>query len=152
MLVARRQGGTVGREAGKVETMRRNERGEAGAGLLIRLAVVLVVVLVAAFMFIGPQYRVWQQGMEGEAKLMRAKQERQILVTQAQAEKDAAQLRADAIGIMGKAAQSFPEYRQQEFMAAFGEALREGNISQIVYVPTEANIPIMEAGGQRAIK
>jgi regulator of protease activity HflC (stomatin/prohibitin superfamily) len=113
---------------------------------LIVLGVVLLFGLIAANMAVGPRYRVWQQGMEGEAKLMRAKQERQILVTQAQAEKDAAQLRADAIAIMGQAAQQFPEYRQQEFMGAFGEALREGHISQIIYVPTEANIPIMEAG------
>lgn len=132
--------------------MKASENGEASVGLLIGFGVLFLVLVVAAFAFIGPQYRVWQQGMEGEAKLMRAKQERQILVTQAQAEKDAAQLRADAIAIMGGAAQKFPEYRQQEFMASFGEALREGNISQIVYVPTEANIPIMEAGGQRAIK
>ena len=27
----------------------------------------------------------------------------------------------------------------------FGEALKEGNINQIMYVPTEANIPITEA-------
>lgn len=122
-----------------------HERGEVGLGLVITLAVVAAVVLFGAFLFIGPQYRVWQQGMEGEAKLMRAKQERQILVTQAQAEKDASQLRADAIGIMGAAAKQFPEYREQEFMASFGEALREGHISQVIYVPTEANIPIMEA-------
>ncbi len=47
---------------------------------------------------------------------------------------------------MGEAAQKYPEYRQQEFIGAFGEALKSGTISQIIYVPTEANIPIMEAG------
>lgn len=108
-------------------------------------AAVAVLVMVAAFMFIGPVYGVWQQRLSGEAKLARAQQERQILVTQAQAEKDAAQLRADAIKIVGQAAKDFPQYREQEFMASFGEALREGKMSQVIYVPTEANIPILEA-------
>jgi hypothetical protein len=121
-----------------------NERGEFGVRALVALSVLVVIIVIAA-MFTIPQYRVWQQGMEGEARLMRARQERQILVTQAQAEKDAARLRAEAISVMGRAAKEFPEYRHQEFMAAFGEALREGSVQQIVYVPTEAGIPIMEA-------
>ena len=91
------------------------------------------------------QYDVWSMEMQGKARLAEASQSRQILVEQAKAEKDAAIERAEAIKIIGKAAQDFPEYRQQEYMAAFGEALREGKMSQIIYIPTEANIPIMEA-------
>lgn len=113
-----------------------------GKGVLAGVAGVLVI---AALLFAWPTYRVWQQGQEGQARLARADQERRILVTQAQAERDAASLRAEAIRIMGKAAKDFPEYREQEFMASFGEALRDGHISQVVYVPTEAGIPIMEA-------
>ena len=124
--------------------MVKNQRGNAEV-LLLGLVAMVIAVIVALCMFAGPHYRVWQQGLEGQARLARADQERRILVTQAQAEKDAARLRAEAIEIMGRAAQQFPEYRQQEFMASFGEALREGNIQQIVYVPTEAGIPIMEA-------
>lgn len=125
-----------------------NQRGEAGVGSIVMVTVAVVVLLLA--MFVGwPMYRVWQQGLEGQARLARADQERRILVTQAQAEKDAAQLRADAIKIMGAAAKDFPEYRQQEFMASFGEALREGNIQQVVYVPTEAGIPVLEANRAR---
>lgn len=102
-------------------------------------------VIIAALMIIIPIYSVWTSGLDGEAKLKSSIQTKQIIVQQAQAEKDSAQLRADAIKIMGEAAKSYPEYRQQEFMASFGEALKEGNIQQIVYVPTEAMIPIMEA-------
>jgi hypothetical protein len=68
------------------------------------------------------------------------------MIETARAEKESALLRAEAIVIMGEAAKKYPEYRQQEFMQAFGEALREGNVSQIIYVPTEANMPILEAG------
>ncbi|MDP1607193.1 MAG: hypothetical protein Q8L93_11245 [Rhodocyclaceae bacterium] len=89
---------------------------------------------------------VWQQEYSGRAALAKADQTRQIIVTQANAELESARAMADAIGIMGEAAHKYPEYRQQEFIGAFAEALKEGKINQIIYVPTEANIPILEAG------
>jgi len=107
----------------------------------------MVVVLVVFVLMAGiPLWNVWRQGLSGEALLAKATQTRKVMIETARAEKESAQLRADAIGIMGAAAKEFPEYRQQEFIQAFGEALREGTISQIIYVPTEGNIPILEAG------
>jgi regulator of protease activity HflC (stomatin/prohibitin superfamily) len=103
------------------------------------------VVVGFGFSAIARYYDVWAQEMSGKARLAEASQSRQIQVEQAKAELDASKLRAEAIKIMGKAAKEYPEYRQQEYMAAFGEALREGKMSQIIYIPTEANIPIMEA-------
>jgi regulator of protease activity HflC (stomatin/prohibitin superfamily) len=93
-----------------------------------------------------PKWRVWQQGLQGEASLRRAEQEKQIQVEQARAELESAKLRADAIQTIGQAAKDFPEYRLQEFLGAFGEAMQDGSVQKIIYVPTEANIPIMEAG------
>lgn len=111
------------------------------------ILVILLVVSVIIGLFFGlPLWNVWRAGLSGEAELTRAEQTKKIMVETARAEKDASILRAEAIGIMGKAAKEFPEYRQQEFMQAFGEALREGNISQIIYVPTETNLPLLEAG------
>jgi regulator of protease activity HflC (stomatin/prohibitin superfamily) len=93
-----------------------------------------------------PIYNVWQQGLAGKASLERAEQERQIQVMQAQAERDSASLRSEAIKIVGQAAKDFPEYRYQEFLGAFAEALQNGDIDKLIFVPTEANIPITEAG------
>lgn len=107
--------------------------------------VLLLGLVITLGMWGCPKYDVYSQEMTGKAELARADQNRQILVTQAQAEKEAALLRSEAIQIVGKAAKDFPEYRQQEFIGAFGEALKDGKISQIIYVPTEANIPILEA-------
>ena len=109
-----------------------------------------VVIGVFVFLFLyaillKPYLRVWQQEQEGKASLARANQERQILITQATAEKEAATERAEAIKIIGEAAQKYPEYRQQEFMGAFAEAIQKENINQIIYVPTEAGLPITEA-------
>lgn len=110
------------------------------------LAVVVAITVIVGLMFGIPRYSVWQQEMSGKARLAEATQSRQILIEQARAEREAAVLQAEAIKIMGEAAQKYPEYRQQEFIGAFGEALKAGRINQIIYVPTEANIPILEAG------
>lgn len=91
-------------------------------------------------------YDVKQQRLIGEAEFARAEQNRMILVEQARAEKDAALLRAEAIEIVGEATQQFPEYREQEFIGALSDALRAGDINQIMYLPTEAMLPITEAG------
>jgi hypothetical protein len=110
------------------------------------LSVVGVVGLIVGVMFGMPLYRVWAADYNGRAVLVQAEQTRQVLVTQANAEREAATARAEAIAIVGRAAQEFPEYRQQEFLGAFAEALKDGKMSQIIYVPTEANVPLMEAG------
>jgi regulator of protease activity HflC (stomatin/prohibitin superfamily) len=105
----------------------------------------VAIVVIAGLMFGLPVYNVWRAGKSGEAKLMQAEQEKQILIETAKAEVEAAKLRAEAIEIVGASAQQYPEYRLQEFMGAFGEALNNGEIEQIIYVPTECQIPIMEA-------
>lgn len=115
--------------------------------------IVLTICFIAGLFYATPKYFVWTSSIaieklenQGKQKLAKAEQERQILIAQAQAEKDSASLRAEAIEIVGQAAKDFPEYRHQEFLGAFAEALKEGAINQIIYVPTEANIPVMEAG------
>ena len=121
--------------------------------LLAGLFVVLVLGALLWTPLIGP----WVQERRGLADLREAQMNRQIRVEEAEAERqaqvlfaegerDAAKLRAEAIGIMGEAAQRYPEYRQQEFIGAFAEAVRSGRIQQMIYVPTEAGIPITEAG------
>lgn len=124
------------------------------AGVAISIIVLGIIVLSLLWSpLVGP----WSAERRGMAELRQAQQNRQILVEQAQAqqqvsilraeaERDAAILRAEAIGIIGEAAQQYPEYRTQEFIGAFATALEEGSISQIIYVPTEANIPLLEAG------
>ncbi|BCT88210.1 hypothetical protein KTG68_04095 [Acinetobacter variabilis] len=112
--------------------------------LLSLLFFLLIVILLLLFGW--PHYKVWKQGMDGQAALAEAEQSKMIQVQVAKAELESAKLRAEAIKLVGQAAKDYPEYRKQEFIGAFGEALREGRIQQIIYVPTEANIPIVEAG------
>lgn len=120
--------------------------------LIAVIAFTLVTVAFVAMLVVMPFYRVWSQEMRGKAALAEATQSKMIQIEQARAEKESALLRSEAIAIMGKTAKKYPEYREQEFIGAFGEALREGTINQIIYVPTEANLPVLEAGKRQTIE
>ena len=106
----------------------------------------MIVIMLVIFMGGCPYYDVWKQGMAGEAVLNKARQVRDITIEQARAESEAAELRANAISVVGAAATQYPEYRRQEFLGSLGEALTNCNVDQILYLPTEAMIPITEAG------
>ncbi len=108
--------------------------------------IIFLMLLVGFGMWGCPRYEVYSQGLYGAAELAKAEQNRKILVQQAIAEEEAAKYRARAIKIVGQAAKDFPEYRYQEFLGAFGEALQSDAIDKIIFVPTEANIPVTEAG------
>ena len=123
--------------------MKRQQTGNIAYAILATIAFFGVVV---GLMVGIPMWKVWQQGLSGEAALQRAKQEKLIMIETAQAEAQSAKHLAEAISIVGKASKDFPEYRSQQFIAAFSEAVQNEAFTQIIYVPTEANIPITEAG------
>ena len=112
---------------------------------IILVGLIVLVILGFGLAAVSRWYGVWSMEMQGKAKLAEASQSRQIQIEQAKAEKESAVLRAEAIAIVGKATKEFPEYRQQEYIGAFAEALKEGKMNQIIYIPTEAGMPILEA-------
>lgn len=113
-----------------------------------------VLGLIIASMAGCPIYNVWQQGLVGEAALKRAEQDRRIAVQEAQAKFDSAKYLADAeiaraqgvakanqiIGESLKGNESYLRYLWITDVASN----QKGNT--VVYVPTEANMPILEAG------
>ena len=111
----------------------------------------IVILLVAIWMFTYPKYRVWQQGLEGEAELKRAEQNRKIAVQEAEAKKEAAKSLADAEiiraqgvakanEIIGGSLKGNEEYLRYLWI----DNIEKGNNS-VIYVPTEAGLPILEA-------
>lgn len=131
-----------------------NQKGQSDLGIMFGFVGVGLcgILLLMLGMWGCPQYNVYSQRLDGEAMLAHSESAKRVAVSQAEAEKEAAVLRAEAIRIMGQAAKDFPEYRVQEFIGAFAEALKEGKINQIIYVPTEANIPILEANRNHAVQ
>lgn len=118
------------------------------------IAIALPYAILAPFsmMWGCPQYNVWQQGLSGQAELARASMNRQIAVQEAQAKKDAALLLAqveverakgvaEANRIIGESLKGNESYLRYLWIQGM-----QTNQMQVVYVPTEANMPILEAG------
>ena len=116
-------------------------------------SVVIVLVVIAALMGGYPVYTVWSKGMKGKAALSEADWNRQIAVREAEAAKESAvfKAQADSIRAQGTAianeiiAQSITEeYLRWMWIDQVGDV-----VDQIIYVPTETNLPILEAGNRR---
>ncbi len=121
---------------------------ESSAGGIAAL-LVMVAVVVVGFAWGIPKYNVWRAGLSGEALLKKAEHEKQVMIETAKAELEAAALQAEAIEIVGEMAKKYPEYRDQQFIAAFGEAINNGSV-KMIFVPTEGNIPLLLKGGSRS--
>lgn len=122
-----------------------------GIGLFALLA---LMALIALPMWGCPKYRVYQQGMEGEAELKRAEQNRKIAINEAEAKMEAAKMLAaaeverakgvaEANQIIGESLKENEAYLRYLWI----QGLQDGS-SEVIYIPTEANLPILEAGRQ----
>lgn len=103
-----------------------------------------------------PQYSVWQQELHGKAELARATYNRQIAVQEAEAKMHAAELLgqaeaarargvAEANKIIGDSLRNNEPYLRYLWIHTLGESKDH----QVIYVPTEAGLPILEAGRHR---
>ena len=128
---------------------------EKKSNLKFTVVVIFIAVVVAFAMFVMPMYRVWQQNQEGKAELARAEQNRQIAVQEALAKAEAAKalaqaevIRAEGVAranqIIGESLKDNEAYIHYLWV----EALRETK-GEVIYIPTEAGIPITEAGNRK---
>ena len=113
--------------------------------------IVLVLLTVGTGMVGCPVYNVWSAQKAGEAELAQADQNRQIAVAQARAKAESAHFEADAeitraVGvaraneIIGKSLQGNEAYLRYLWINGL-----EQNKNAVIYVPTEGNLPILEA-------
>lgn len=109
--------------------------------------------LIFGFIGIGmwgcPRYRVWQQEMEGKAELKRAEQNRQIKTLEAKAKLEAAhfEMEADILRAKGAAQSNViidSSLTEQYLRYIWIQGLQDGS-SEVIYIPTEANLPILES-------
>ena len=119
------------------------------------LIIGVVFILISALGMWGcPRYNVYEQALKGEAELARATQNRQIIMQEAQAKKEAATLLgeaevarakgvAEANKIIGESLHNNEAYLRYLWINGLSE---HGNAPTVVYVPTEAGLPILEAG------
>lgn len=133
------------------------DKGESDAGLIVGLtgALLIGVLLIVLGMWGCPQYNVWQQKLEGEAELAKANYSKQVAVQEAIAKRDAATelaaaevARAKGVAqanqIIGESLKDNEAYLRWLWVEGMKESGAAGR-AQIIYIPTENGIPILEA-------
>jgi len=130
-----------------------DEKNDEVKWILFRDLMMLIMALIALGMWGYPQYNVWQQGLAGEAELKRAEQNRKIKVQEAQAALDSADLlskaevaRAHGVAQANKIIGNSLHGNEAYLRYLWIQTLEHGKDNTIVYVPTETNLPILEAG------
>lgn len=109
----------------------------------------LLVFVIVSCMMGCPSYNVYQQQKEGEAILAHAQSSKEVAVNEAKAKMEAATLlaQADTIRALGIARSN--QIIGQSLTDAYLHWFWIDNIDKsnnVIYVPTEANLPILEAG------
>ena len=120
---------------------------------LIMIGTALFIILggIGGCMTIGPRYRVWQQEMAGKAEFAKAEQNRKIKIEEARANLEAEKLNAQAEIERAKGAAEAIRIENGSITPTYIQYLwvRQQNTSanqKIIYIPTEASLPILEAG------
>lgn len=117
----------------------------------IAVTIFIIVATIGACMAVIPPYRVWSEGKKGEAEYMRAEQNRRIKVEEAKANLDAEKLNAQAEIERAKGAAEAIKIENGSLTPTYIQYLwvRQQNANtnnRIIYIPTEAGLPILEAG------
>ena len=119
--------------------------------------IVMILVMVGGGITCGgcyvyPHYEVYEQRLKGEAELARSEAGKKVLIQEATAKAEAAKMLAqaeierakgvaEANRIIGESLKDNDAYLRYLWIQQLAESPGD-----VVYVPTEANLPIMEAG------
>lgn len=119
---------------------------------------ITAVVVLLLIIFIGlagcPQYRVYEQRLHGQALLAHAQSSKEVAVAEAKAKMESASLLAEAEvlrakgvaqanQIIGESLKNNEAYLRYLWIIDVAGA---GTDKTVVYIPTESNMPILEAG------
>ncbi len=121
------------------------------SGYVGELVMMLIVIgtLIGLF-WVWPQYRVWQKELAGKASLAEAQWDRQIQIEEAQANLESEKLNAQSEVERAKGAAEAIEIEGGALTSTYIQYLwvRQNTFSDktTIYIPTEANLPILEAG------
>ena len=122
--------------------------------LKLGLYILTIITIILGGLIFGFQtFKVYSAEQTGKAELAQAEWNRQIIVRQAQAKMDAATLEANAEierakgiaganKIIGDGLKGNEEYLRYLWITSVSQDAQH----QVIYVPTEAGLPILEAG------
>jgi regulator of protease activity HflC (stomatin/prohibitin superfamily) len=117
----------------------------------ISVGITLIIAVIICSMAFYPRYRVWSQEMEGRAEFAKAEQNRRIKIEEARANLEAEKLNAEAEIERAKGASEAIKIENGSLSEKYIQYLwvrqqRTLNDKTVIYIPTEANLPILEAG------
>jgi hypothetical protein len=111
----------------------------------------ILTLFIASCCYIVPQYGVYEQRLKGQARLQEAESSRQIAVVEAEAKKIAAtQLalaeieRAKGVAQANTIIADSLKNNESYLRYLWIQGLENGK-SEVIYIPTEAGLPILEA-------
>lgn len=113
------------------------------------LIIIALLGIVTLFLWGCPQYKVYVQRKDGEATLAQAQYSRDVAVVEAKAKMESASLLAGADTLRAHGIARSNQIIGQSLTDAYLHWFWVDNIDKsnsVIYVPTEANMPIMEAG------
>jgi regulator of protease activity HflC (stomatin/prohibitin superfamily) len=124
-------------------------------GIVWVLLVIVIIGVLCGGLYGCPKYNVYSQKLAGEAELARAESNRKIAIAEAEAKKESAKqlaeaeiIRAEGVAkantIIGDSLKNNEAYLRYLYITGLNETSDKGN--KIIYVPTEAGLPILEAG------
>lgn len=114
------------------------------------ITVMVLVAILAIFMFGVPHYRIWSAEQRGEAEFAEAEQNRKIKIEEAKANLEAEKLNAQAEVERAKGAAEAIKIENGSITPAYIQYLwvrQQNNLNDktVVYIPTETNLPLLEA-------
>lgn len=116
------------------------------AGLV--LLAVLIALLFGA-MVANKHYKVWAKGQDGKAILREAESSRLVQIEEAKANLESERLNAQAEVVRAKGAAESMEIEGGKLTEQYIQYLWVRNLKgagEIIYIPTEAGLPMLEAG------
>lgn len=113
-------------------------------------SIIILLILIVGGMTGYPVYNVWQQEMKGKAEFAQAEQNRRIQIEEARANLEAQKLNSQAEVERAKGMAQAIEIENGKLTDLYIKYLwvRQGDMGEaekIIYIPTEANMPILEA-------
>ena len=119
---------------------------------MVLILVIAAIILVPFAMWSLPQYRLYSERLAGEARLAEAQSSRRIAILEAEARRESSVALADAEVLRAEGAARANRILQDSLGGPEGylrylqiQALEQTNAS-LIYVPTEAGLPVTEAG------
>lgn len=114
---------------------------------------IILGLIVLWFTVLYPMWNIWASKLSGEASLQEAFRQQQIQIAEAKGRLEAAQINKEAalieaeavskqINIIGEKLQNHDLYLKWQWI----EMMNKKPDGSVIYVPTEAGLPILEAG------